>query len=104
MINTNFKYNLNNSAKISIEDHKSNPVMELNGFFISHFFKLMYNTVDVLASNDPAFGDSSGEKIFREFLLNEYGKVMSTKFQLTNEMMDRYMQNIKLEKTIDVTT
>lgn len=71
---------------------KEAAIKELNAFFISHFFKLMYETVDILKTDD-AFSGGSGEKIFREFLINEYGKTMSDKFQLTNDMMSRYFQN-----------
>ena len=105
MINIDFKYHSENVPQIDTSDSKTNSLVELNGFFISHFLKLMYNTVDVLASNDPAFGDSSGEKIFREFLLNEYGKVMSNKFQLTNAMMERYIKDEKhINNMVDVST
>ncbi len=75
---------------------------EMNGFFISHFFKLMYNTVDIM-NTDNAFSGGSGEKIFREFLLNEYSTVMSSKFQLTNDMIERYIapENSTSETSID---
>jgi hypothetical protein len=97
MINTDFK----NSIGIN---SKTDMINELNGFYISHFFKLMYNTIDVMKENNILFGDDSGEKIFREFLLNEYGTVMSSKFQLTNTMMDRYFQDKQNDIMIDVST
>ena len=100
MINKDYRYEQglipSNDPNIAIN--------ELNGFFISHFLKLMYNTVDVMNIDNPAFSNGSGEKIFREFLLNEYGKVMSEKFHLTNKMMGRYFHNIKPDVSIDVST
>ena len=83
------------------KDPKS-AVNEMNGFFISHFFKLMYNTVDSMQT-DTAFGGSSGEKIFREFLINEYGNVMSEKFNLTSDMLEKYVvsQDTALKTQVD---
>ncbi len=105
MINTDYRYELErNSEVIRSNDNKNVAIKELNGFFISHFLKLMYDTVDVMRVDDPSFGNSSGEKIFREFLLNEYGNVMSDKFHLTNGMMDRYFNNVKKDISINVTT
>ena len=78
---------------------KETAARELNGYFISHFFKLMYETVNI--NHDEAFGGGSGEKIFREFLLNEYGKTMSDKFQLTNDMMNRYFNQDNPKLNID---
>jgi hypothetical protein len=75
---------------------------DMNGFFISHFFKLMYNTVDIM-DTDNAFSGGSGEKIFREFLLNEYSTAMSGKFHLTNDMIERYVtpEKTSTETSID---
>lgn len=69
---------------------KDNPVNELNGFFISHFFKLMYSTVDAI-NNDEGIISNSGEKVFRDFLLNEYGNKMSNNLQLTNDLTNKYI-------------
>jgi Rod binding domain-containing protein len=83
----------------NINKDKESVAKELNGYFISHFLKLMYETVDI--NKDDAFGGSSGEKIFREFLLNEYGKTMSDKFQLTNDMMSRYFNQNSSRPNVD---
>jgi len=105
MINTDFRYELEKIPSLKQSDGPNNAVNELNGFFISHFLKLMYDTVEVMSSNESGFSDGSGEKIFREFLLNEYGKEMSSKFQLTNEMMGRYFSNTNiLDTTLDIST
>jgi hypothetical protein len=94
------------AAKDNLSDMKnlsSDPkvvIKDLNGFFISHFLKLMYDTVDVANSDESVLGQSSGEKIFREFLLNEYGDIMSEKFQLTNDMISQYLQNSKNGQTL----
>lgn len=81
---------------------RQKAIDEMNGFFISHFFKLMYNTVDVIQT-EGAFSGSSGEKIFREFLLNEYSTAMSGRFQLTNNMIERYIvpETSSSEQSVD---
>lgn len=93
----------------SLPSNNKAVLNDLNGFFISHFFKLMYGTVDVVHSEDSAFGQSSGEKIFREFLLNEYGNIMGKKFHLTNEIISPYLNAqrtqplpVRGETTVDV--
>ncbi len=62
----------------------------MNSFFISHFFKLMYNTADNIQT-DSAFGGGTGEKIFKEFLINEYSDVIGEKFDFTKKMLAQYV-------------
>ena len=64
-------------------------VNSMNSFYISHFFKLMYNTVDDM-DTDSVLSAGEGEKIFREFLINEYSNAMSTKLDLTKGMLEPY--------------
>ncbi len=99
MINTDFQYSV---SQLYAETNKTKTIKELNGFYISHFLKLMYNTVDVLKVNDGSFGAGESEKIFRDFLLNEYGKAMSDRFQLTNSTFDRYCKDENLNRILDV--
>lgn len=83
---------LNQIPSVQKVSDSQKALRDMNGFFISHFFKLMYNTLDIMES-DNAFSGSSGEKIFRDFLLNEYSTAMSSKFKLTDAMIERYVSN-----------
>jgi hypothetical protein len=92
MVNANFKCD-SQPAAYQQSNIANKTISELNGFFISHFLKLMYDTIDSVSSSESPFGNSSSEEIFRDFLINEYGEVMSEKLQLTHNMMGRYVNN-----------
>ena len=82
--------NLDRIPHIKPTTNANTVVNDMNGFFISHFLKMMYNTTDN-TNTDNAFGSSSGEEIFRGFLLNEQADILSHKFNLTTTMMQKYI-------------
>ena len=83
----------------TIKDPKA-AVSAMNNFFISHFFKLMYNTADNI-QEDSAFGGSTGEKIFKEFLINEYSNVIGGKFDFSKKMLAQYVTPQGMSFNID---
>lgn len=69
-------------------------IKDMNGFYISHFFKSMYDTIDSLKSNNIFSESDSGEKIYRDFLINELSLEMSDKFQFINSTIERYVPDV----------
>lgn len=86
------------NSNISIK-HKT--MREMNSFYISHYFKSMYGTIDIIKQDNVMYSDDSGEKIFRDFLINEYSIVMSDKLQLVNDMFTRYIPDIESTPSIN---
>ncbi len=86
---------LNNSKNIQ------QSAEAFNSYVLSHFLKSMYSTSDD-SDTDPAFTGGIGARIFHDFLLNEYSKVIGDKLPITNSMITKYLEKKTTANTHDV--
>ncbi len=73
---------------------------ELDSYFITHVIEMSHNNIEP----NSILGGGEGEKIFRHFLFNEYGKVMSDKLNIlrdnvASEMIKKSNSTIPINKS-----
>lgn len=63
---------------------------DFEAVFITEMLKPVFNTVDV----DSQFGGGKGEEVFRDFMTNEYGKMLSHKggFGIASAVKDQLIR------------
>ena len=64
-----------NTTTLSEKDMEkiNKTAQDFEAVFVTEMMKPIFNTVQV----DPEFGGGKGEEVFRDFMLNEYGKKLA---------------------------
>ncbi len=82
----------------NIENAKE-AAQEFESFFLTQMLESMYTGVEP----DPVFGGGQSEKIFRSFMLDEYGKMMAQNggIGIADDIMDMMLQQQEVNNNGD---
>jgi hypothetical protein len=78
---------------------QKSPLELLNEFYLSHSFKSLYNNLfQAIDSTDEAVFSRSSEVVFNDFLINEYGKILSDKMPLVQTIKkDNFLNQLDIK-------
>ncbi len=88
---------LNNlENKNALQKNAHQVAKELDTYFISHLVKLMHDKIEP----DPIFGGGNGERIFSDFLLDQYVEKMASRMNIIGDVVANQLTKLQKNNTV----